>query len=140
MPARACSNRRRRHLVIATLLGVPHIVGAVNKMDLVGYDHDVFARIQAEFTAIAGQLGSRNVQCIPISALLGDNVVDRSHAMPWYHGPALLEHLEAVPLGSVLDFDRQRFPVQWIIRGPAESRSGLSRLRRPDRRRNVPAG
>jgi len=107
----------RRHLVIATLLRVPHVVAAINKMDLVGFDAAVFAEIAAAVTELAVQLGAPDVRSIPISALRGDNVVHRSDAMPWYRGPALLEFLETVEVESGHDFGRRRFPVQWIIRG-----------------------
>ncbi len=111
------AEQTRRHAIIAALLGVPHLVGCVNKMDLVDYDEDVFTAIRDEFGDFAGRLGVADVACIPVSALHGDNVVHRSVATPWYEGPALLEHLEAVELESTRDLVRRRFPVQWIIRG-----------------------
>ena len=107
----------RRHATIAALLGVPHLVGAVNKMDLVGYDERLFAAIREELEALAGRLGVPEMTTIPISALRGDNVVQPSAAMPWYGGPPLLEHLETVELESGHDLIRRRFPVQWVIRG-----------------------
>jgi bifunctional enzyme CysN/CysC len=107
----------RRHVAIAALLRVPHVVAAVNKMDLVGWDQSTFAGIRSEFESVAGQLGAGEVTSIPLSALRGDNVVERSMAMPWYHGPTLLGHLESVEIESRCDFVRRRFPVQWIIRG-----------------------
>ncbi len=107
----------RRHAVIAALLGVPHLVGCVNKMDLVDYDEGVCAAIRDEFAGFASRLGVAEVTCIPVSALHGDNVVRRSEATPWYGGPALLEHLETVELESAHDLVRRRFPVQWIVRG-----------------------
>ncbi len=87
----------RRHAYIAHLLGVRHIVAAVNKMDLVAFSQEVFDRISAEFREFANQLGIRNVYAVPVSALEGDNVVRRSKRMPWFEGPALLEHLESLP-------------------------------------------
>ncbi len=84
----------RRHAFIASLLGITKVLAAVNKMDLVEYREDVFLRLQDDFLALAAQLGIASVQCVPISALEGDNVVDRSKRMPWYQGPTLLEHLE----------------------------------------------
>src|SRR5271170_768619 len=88
----------RRHAYIASLLGTRHIVAAVNKMDLVGYSQEVFATLERDLHHLASKLGISDLLCIPISALNGDNVVDRGTAMPWYNGPTLLEHLETVPV------------------------------------------
>ncbi|MGH9689269.1 MAG: GTP-binding protein, partial [Candidatus Acidiferrales bacterium] len=90
----------RRHAYIAHLLGVQHIIAAINKMDLVGFSQDVFERIVAEFQEFANQLGIRNVYAVPVSALEGDNVVRSSKRMPWFQGPALLEFLESVPAST----------------------------------------
>lgn len=106
----------RRHATIAALLGVPHVVLAVNKMDLVGFDRGVFERVAAEFDAYARDLGIEDVRAIPLSALAGDNVVDRSDRTPWYAGPTLLEHLEAVPVERDASTEELRFPVQYVIR------------------------
>ncbi|MGW0117207.1 sulfate adenylyltransferase subunit 1 [Streptomyces sp. NPDC003327] len=106
----------RRHLAVAALLRVPHVVLAVNKMDLVGYAEPVFATIAAEFTACAADLGVRNVVPIPLSALAGDNVVEPSAHMDWYGGPTLLEHLETVPVAGDPSGEPVRFPVQYVIR------------------------
>ncbi len=106
----------RRHAFISTLLGIPHLVVAVNKMDLVGYSEEVFDAIQEEFAAWAQKLDVHDIQFIPISALHGDNVVTRSLSMPWYQGPSLLYHLEHVYIGSDRNLIDARFPVQWIIR------------------------
>jgi bifunctional enzyme CysN/CysC len=106
----------RRHAFIATLLGIPHILVAVNKMDLVGYSEEVYERIQSEFKDWATRLEVHDIQFIPISALHGDNVVQRSLSMPWYQGPSLLYHLENVYIGSDRNLIDARFPVQWIIR------------------------
>ncbi|MER5382931.1 GTP-binding protein [Streptomyces sp. NPDC002688] len=106
----------RRHAAVAALLRVPHVVLAVNKMDLVSYEESVFAAIAAEFTSYAAGLGIGRVVVIPVSALAGDNVVRPSARMPWYGGPTLLEHLESVPVGSDPDRDPARFPVQYVIR------------------------
>ncbi|MFD6973976.1 hypothetical protein, partial [Streptomyces sp. NPDC059979] len=95
---------------------VPHVVLAVNKMDLVGYQESVFAAIAEEFTAYAASLGVTGVVAIPISALAGDNVVEPSSRMDWYGGPTLLEHLETVPVGSDPGGQPARFPVQYVIR------------------------
>ena len=89
----------RRHAYIASLLGTRHIVAAVNKMDLVDYSPEVFAALQRDLHQLAHKLHIADFQVIPISALLGDNVVDRGENMDWYEGPTLLEYLETVPLG-----------------------------------------
>jgi|CZKG01.1.fsa_nt_gi bifunctional enzyme CysN/CysC len=111
----------KRHAFISSLLGIPHVVVCVNKMDLVDYDEAVFDRIVAEFDAFAARLELPDVTFIPISALLGDNVVDRSESMPWYQGPPLLYHLEHVHIASDRNLIDVRFPVQWVIRPPASS-------------------
>ncbi|MFF7618013.1 sulfate adenylyltransferase subunit 1 [Streptomyces lavendulae] len=106
----------RRHAAVAALLRVPHVVLAVNKMDLVGYRETVFAKIAEEFTAYARELGILDVTAIPISALAGDNVVEPSAHMTWYGGPTVLEHLETVPVTDESAAARARFPVQYVIR------------------------
>ncbi|MFG2694458.1 sulfate adenylyltransferase subunit 1 [Kitasatospora sp. NPDC048407] len=106
----------RRHAAVAALLRVPHVVLAVNKMDLVDYAEPVFARIAEEFTSYAASLGVKDVVAVPISALAGDNVVEPSGHMDWYGGPTLLEHLETVPVGSDPSTEPARFPVQYVIR------------------------
>ena len=107
----------RRHAFIASLLGIPHLVVAVNKMDLVGYSEEVFDAIQDDFSTWARSSSDvHDIQFIPISALHGDNVVTRSLAMTWYQGPSLLYHLEHVYIGSDRNLIDARFPVQWVIR------------------------
>ncbi len=106
----------RRHAFIASLLRIPHLVVCVNKMDLLGYEEDVFASIVDEFERFAARLDIQDVTFIPISALQGDNVVERSQAMPWYQGPPLLYHLEHVHIASDRNLIDVRFPVQWVIR------------------------
>ncbi|MEU1071752.1 MULTISPECIES: GTP-binding protein [unclassified Streptomyces] len=106
----------RRHAAVAALLRVPHVVLAVNKMDLVGYEEKVFAAIAEEFTAYAGELGVPEITAIPISALAGDNVVEPSAHMDWYGGPTVLEHLETVPVSHDLTGCHARLPVQYVIR------------------------
>jgi bifunctional enzyme CysN/CysC len=106
----------RRHSLLVSLLGVPHLVICVNKMDLVGYEHVRFEEIRAEFTEFAARLELRDVTFIPISALEGDNVVTRSAAMGWYEGPTLLHHLETVYTASDDNLIDVRFPVQYVIR------------------------
>ena len=106
----------RRHLAVAALLGVRHVALTVNKMDLVGWDRDVFDAISEEFRARAATLGIEDVVAIPLSALHGDNVVDRSRHTPWFTGPTLLEHLEAVPVGTDPRTEPARLPVQLVVR------------------------
>ena len=115
------AEQTRRHSLIASLLGIPHIVVAVNKMDLVGYSQDVFSDICIHYAELAKKLNVSQVTYIPISALNGDNVVDKSTTMPWYDGPTLLEHLETVAInddatGEAEDHHPARFPVQYVIR------------------------
>ena len=114
----------RRHAYISSLLGIRSVVAAVNKMDLVNFREDVFQRWQNDFLVLASRLGITNVQCIPISALEGDNVVDRSERTPWYGGPTLIDHLETVPVAAeaASTCDEMRFPVQYVIRPDATFR------------------
>ena len=106
----------RRHAAVAALLGVPHLLLAVNKIDLVDYDQQVFDAIAAEFSAYAKELGIHEVTAIPISALHGDNVVTRSERIGWYTGRSVLEHLETVDLTDDSADGSLRFPVQYVIR------------------------
>jgi bifunctional enzyme CysN/CysC len=107
----------KRHVFISALLGIPHVVVAVNKMDLVDYDQERFEEIIADFAPFIEKLAVREHVEIPISALRGDNVVNRSEHMPWYEGPPLLEHLEQVEVSyDHPDEMPARFPVQWVIR------------------------
>src|SRR5487761_827407 len=110
------TEQSRRHAFLATLLRVPHLVLAVNKMDLVDYDPAAFERIADEFSAFATKLEIGDLTFIPISALHGDNVVERSPNMPWYDGPSLLHHLEHVHIASDRNLIDVRFPVQYVIR------------------------
>ena len=112
----------RRHTYIASLLGIPNVLVAINKMDLVNYSEEVFLKLQKDFDALAKQLAVPHVVTIPISALAGDNVVDRGAHMPWYHGPTFLEHLETVPIRMETPSDAVRFPVQYVIRPDASFR------------------
>ena len=111
----------KRHAFISSLLAIPHVVVCVNKMDLVEFDQDVFEAIVEDFDRFAARLEISDVTFIPISALLGDNVVERSDAMPWYQGPPLLYHLEHVHIASDRNLIDVRFPVQWVIRPPSSS-------------------
>jgi bifunctional enzyme CysN/CysC len=106
----------RRHSFIVSLLGIRHLVLAVNKMDLVGHDPAVFARICEDYQEFVTKLGVREVCCIPVSALRGDNVVQPSTAMPWYKGPTLLQHLEQVKVDADYNLRDFRFPVQYVNR------------------------
>ncbi len=106
----------RRHSYLAAILGIPHVVVAVNKMDLAGFSQDRFGEIEQELRETSERLGLRDVRVIPMSALRGDNVVERGEGMPWYEGPTLLEHLEMVEIAGDRDLDHRRFPVQWVIR------------------------
>ena len=111
----------RRHAVIASLLGIPHLVVCVNKMDLVGYDEATYDAVVEDFADFAARLAVHDVTFIPVSALHGDNVVQRSDAMPWYQGPSLLHHLEHVHIASDRNLADLRFPVQWVVRPGGES-------------------
>ncbi len=106
----------RRHAFLASLLQVPHLVVAINKMDLVDWDQGTYDRIQEEFTAFAARLRIRDLMVIPISALNGDNIVERSAVSPWYDGSSLLHHLENVHVASDRNLIDVRFPVQYVIR------------------------
>jgi len=110
------TEQSRRHAFLTTLLRVPHLVLAVNKMDLVGYESGAFDQIVEEFTAFGSKLEIGDLTFIPISALHGDNVVERSLNMPWYNGPSLLHHLEHVHIASDRNLIDVRFPVQYVIR------------------------
>ena len=105
-----------RHSYIVSLLGIRHVVLAVNKMDLVDFDEAVFARIATDYRALARRLGIAEVTCIPLSALEGDNLSSRSTRTPWYNGPALLEHLEQVQVDAQEGGGSLRLPVQWVNR------------------------
>jgi sulfate adenylyltransferase subunit 1 len=115
----------RRHAYIAWLLGIPNFVVAVNKMDLVGYDEAVFSCIQEQFREFLARLDAPNAYFLPISALAGDNVVERGGRMPWFDGPCLLEHLETVPARAHNANEAFRFPVQRVVR-PDQSFRGYA--------------
>lgn len=138
-----------RHSLVAALMGIPRLVVAVNKMDLVSYDEQIFYRIAADYQKLAQKLDLKEVRFIPLSAYAGDNVVDRSENMAWYDGPTLLEHLETVEISHDLPEDVARFQVQYVIRPRTEAlhdyrgyagalRSGF--LKKGDRVRVLPAG
>jgi len=113
---RGVVEQTRRHSYIAAILGIPHVVVAVNKMDLVDFTQERFEEIRGELSGLAGQLGVQDLLAIPVSALRGDNVVEGTGAMPWYDGPTLLEHLETIEIAGDRDLEHRRFPVQWVIR------------------------
>ena len=106
----------RRHTFLVSLLGIKHIVLAVNKMDLVDFSQEVFEKIKGEYPALTTQLGIEDVTCFPISAKLGDNVVEKSANTPWYEGPDLLNFLETVPIHRDRNMTNFRYPVQYVLR------------------------
>jgi bifunctional enzyme CysN/CysC len=135
----------RRHTFIASLLGIRHLVVAVNKMDLVGYDEAVFTAIRADYAAFADKLGLADVHYIPLSAREGDNVVEKSDATPYYAGPPLLAYLESVPIARDRNLTDLRFPVQYVLRPDLDFRgfsgtvaSGL--VKKGDRVVSLPSG
>ena len=119
------SEQTRRHSAIASLLGIPHLALCINKMDLVNFSRDIYEKICQEFSAFLKQLEISNITSIPMSALLGDNVVDHSKNMTWYKGQTLLSFLESVKIPSNLNLDKPRFPVQWVIHPDFGSHNGL---------------
>jgi len=112
----------RRHGYIASLLGIPNVVAAINKMDLLDFDQDVFLKLRDDLQALASQLEIPNVVSIPISALGGENIVNRGTKSPWYEGPTLLQYLESVPVRPGVAHESLRFPVQYVIRPDADFR------------------
>ena len=106
----------RRHTTIVSLLHVPHVAFAVNKMDLVGFAEDRFREIEADLRDLVGRLDVHDAIAVPVAALHGDNVVDPSERLAWWAGPTLLEHLETVEIAGDSDLEHRRFPVQWVIR------------------------
>jgi sulfate adenylyltransferase large subunit len=118
----------RRHAFIASLLGIPKVLAAVNKMDLVDYREAAFLEVERDFLLLAAQLGITDAKCVPISALAGDNIVERGQRTIWYQGPTLLEHLESVPLTARDALESVRFPVQIVIRPDAKFRGFAGRV------------
>lgn len=110
----------RRHSIIASLLNIPNVVVAINKLDLVDYSEEIFNNIKNDYSKMAEQLSLNNVVYIPISALDGDNIVDRSENLSWYEGKTLLDHLETIELENTINLDKARFPVQYVIRPQSE--------------------
>ncbi len=136
----------RRHTYIASLLRIPHVVAAINKMDLVDYSPEIFDQVSAEFSELADRLELKSIEVIPVSALCGDNVVERSQRMDWYGGPTLLEYLETAPLAlREASGEPLRFPVQLVARPNAEFRGFAGRVERGEVRtgmrvRALPSG
>jgi sulfate adenylyltransferase subunit 1 len=110
----------RRHSIIASLLNIPHVIVAINKMDLVEYSQDVYNNIVIDYAKVAETLGLKDITYIPISALNGDNIVDKSDKYPWYEGRCLLDILENVELANDINIVDPRFPVQYVIRPQTE--------------------
>ncbi|MDN5627343.1 MULTISPECIES: sulfate adenylyltransferase subunit 1 [Epilithonimonas] len=110
----------KRHSIIASLLNIPNVVVAINKLDLVGYSEEIFNNIKSDYSKMAEQLSLNNVVYIPISALNGDNIVDQSENLNWYEGKTLLDYLETVELENTINLDKARFPVQYVIRPQTE--------------------
>jgi bifunctional enzyme CysN/CysC len=135
----------RRHSFIVSLLGIRHVVLAVNKMDAVGYAQATFDSIVADYRAFAAQLGMEEITCIPVSALKGENITNRSELMPWYQGPALLEHLEIVEVEDRVQHAPFRLPVQWVNRPNSDFRGFAGQISSGhvavgDRLRALPSG
>jgi len=118
----------RRHTFLVSLLGIKHVVLAVNKMDLVNYDQKVFDEIVADYKSFITQLDVPDVNFIPLSALKGENVVEPTTQMPWYHGPSMLEFLESVHISSDRNFDDMRFPVQYVLRPDLDFRGFSAKI------------
>ena len=106
----------RRHTYLISLLGIKHVVLAVNKMDLVDFDEKVFNKIVADYKAFVADLNIPDITCIPLSALEGDNVVEKSERTPWYNGKCLLDYLETVPIDLDRNYEDFRYPVQYVLR------------------------
>jgi sulfate adenylyltransferase subunit 1 len=111
----------KRHSIIASLLGIPQVVVAINKIDLVNYSEDVYNNIVIEYNKLAQKLGIKNVTYIPLSALKGDNIVEKSTLTPWYNGKPLLQFLEEVKIDTALNYNDARFQVQYVIRPQTEA-------------------
>jgi len=135
---RGVLTQSRRHTCIASLLGIKHVIAAVNKMDLVEYREGIFKEIAKDFCDLARQLDIANVYAIPVSALKGDNIVEASQRTPWFDGPALLEHLESIPVTATEDTRPLRFPVQYVIRPHSRFRGFAGRVASGVLRRGAP--
>ena len=135
----------RRHSFLVSLLGIRHVAVAINKLDLVDYSQDVFDSIEADYRAFAAEIGLDDITCIPLSALKGDNITERSPNTPWYSGPTLIGYLETVGLDEVADTGPFRLPVQWVNRPDLDFRGFAGEIvggsvRPGDKVRVVPGG
>ena len=135
----------RRHSRIVAMMGIRHIVLAINKMDLIGFDQAEFHRIESEYREFAADFGFRSIQAIPLSALEGDNITSRSSRAPWYQGPSLLDYLNTVPVGDDSERAAFRLPVQWVNRPNLDFRGYAGRIaegtvRPGDKIRVLPSG
>ncbi len=142
---RGVLTQTRRHSFLVKLIGIEHVVVAVNKLDLVDYDQSVFDSIEADYRAFASEIGITDITCIPMSALRGDNIIERSEHTPWYDGPTLLGHLEEVDVEDRAADGPFRMPVEWVNRPHLDYRgfSGLitsGTVRPGDRIRTLPSG
>ena len=115
------AEQTRRHSIIASLLNIPHVVVAINKMDLVNNSEDVYNNIVIDYAAVAVSLGLKDITYIPISAINGDNIVEKSASFPWYEGESLLHILENVEVANDINYTDARFPVQYVIRPQTEA-------------------
>jgi len=115
------AEQTRRHSIIASLLNIPHVVVAINKMDLVNNSEDVYNNIVIDYAAVAASLGLKDITYIPISAINGDNIVEKSASFPWYEGESLLHILENVEVAHDINYTDARFPVQYVIRPQTEA-------------------
>jgi bifunctional enzyme CysN/CysC len=135
----------RRHSFLVRLLGISRVVLAVNKMDLVGYARETFDTIVADYSAFAARIGLHDITAIPLSAVYGDNIIERGAHMPWFQGPTLMQHLEDVPVADVTTGKAFRLPVQWVNRPHADFRGFAGQIasgsvQRGDRIRVLPSG
>ena len=135
----------RRHSFLVRLLGISRVVLAVNKMDLVGYSHATFDTIVADYSAFAARIGLHDITAIPLSAVYGDNIIERGAHMPWFQGPTLMQHLEEVPVADAGTGKAFRLPVQWVNRPHADFRGFAGQIasgsvQQGDRIRVLPSG
>ncbi|MEK1907813.1 MAG: GTP-binding protein, partial [Pseudomonas sp.] len=125
---RGLLTQTRRHSYLVSLIGIRHVVLAINKLDMVDYSQEVFEQIDADYRAFASKLGLEHIQSIPLSALRGDNMTSASVNTPWYHGPSLMEYLETVQIDGTLEHAALRMPVQWVNRPNLDFRGFSGRI------------
>ncbi|MBB2494682.1 sulfate adenylyltransferase subunit CysN [Aquipseudomonas ullengensis] len=125
---RGLLTQTRRHSYLVSLIGIRHVVLAINKLDMVDYSQEVFEQIDADYRAFASKLGLEHIQSIPLSALRGDNMTSASSNTPWYHGPSLMEYLETVQIDATLEHAALRMPVQWVNRPNLDFRGFSGRI------------